>query len=163
MKPSEAAAYPWGSLSKFPLRKRQARLEPGTVLETAGDLRDTRAGWRRYCTYLEFLVTGEESKRNLGFKKMSRGWCLGGKKFKLELKEEALRRGADLDRERFDGLGATEARAEARSCLGAAIGCVGPGGPDRPGRTARAHIGGAKGVAGGSNEAEHVGIEELVS
>ena len=43
---------------------------------------------------------------------MSRGWCLGWNEFKLELKEEVLRRGAGLDRERFDGLGPTEARAE---------------------------------------------------
>ena len=82
------------------------------MLDATGDLRETRAGWRRYCTYLEFLATIEEPKRELVFKKMSRGWCLGGKAFKLELKEEALRRGADLDRERFDGLGSTEARAE---------------------------------------------------
>ena len=113
VKPSEAAAYPWGSLPKFPLlRKRPAWLEPATVLEAAGDLRDTKAGWRRYSLYLEFLATDEQSKRELVFKKMSRGWCLGGKTFKLELKEEALRRGADLDRERFGGLGPTEARAE---------------------------------------------------
>lgn len=94
------------------LRKRPACLEPGTVLDTTGDLRDTRAGWRRYCTYLEFLATDEESKRALVFKKMSRGWCLGGKEFKLELKEEVLRRGADLDRERLDRPGPMEARAE---------------------------------------------------
>ena len=119
VKPSEAAAYPWGSLPKFPLlRKRPAWLEPETVLEAAGDLRDTKAGWRHYCLYLEFLATDEESKRELVFKKMSRGWCLGGKAFKLELKEEALRRGADLDRERFDGLGPTEARAEREAVWG---------------------------------------------
>jgi len=77
-------------LPKFPLlRKLLAWLEPGTVLDATGDLRETKAGWRRYCTYLEFLAIGEESKRELVFKKMSRGWCLGGKEFKLELKEEA--------------------------------------------------------------------------
>jgi REP element-mobilizing transposase RayT len=112
VEPSEAATYRWCSLYRFPLRKRPAWLAAGTVLEHAGSLPDTKAGWRRYLSYLEFLATDDETKREMVCKNMSRGWCLGGREFKQELKQEALRRGADVDRERYVGLGPAEARLE---------------------------------------------------
>jgi hypothetical protein len=94
------------------MRKRPPWLASGTVLEHAGRLPDTKAGWRRYLKYLELLATDDEAKKEMVSGKLSRGWCLGGWEFKSELKKETLRRGADVDRERYRGLGPVEVRIE---------------------------------------------------
>jgi len=62
--PAEAATYPWSSLPKWPDRKRPAWFCPTTtVLSESGGLPDTKAGWRQYGTYLEFLATDEPKRR----------------------------------------------------------------------------------------------------
>ncbi|MDP3069561.1 MAG: hypothetical protein Q8N18_04700 [Opitutaceae bacterium] len=108
--PTKAAAYPWSSLSKFVARKRPGWLQPATVLEAAGGLRDTPAGWRKYLAYLEFLATDDTAQRELVAVRMSRGWCVGGDEFRQEMREQAVQRGADL--ERFAGLEPEEVQTE---------------------------------------------------
>ncbi|WP_221032740.1 transposase [Actomonas aquatica] len=108
---TEASSYRPGSLAKFADKKqRPAWLDPSTVLDTAGGLKDTARGWRCYGEYLEFLAEDAVAKKELVAKKMSRGWCLGSFEFKKQQLEEMKERGAEL--ERFKGSGAGELRKE---------------------------------------------------
>jgi putative transposase len=100
--PEKALEYPWSSLPKFSQRKRPDWLEATVVLSEAGALPDSRAGWGKYHQYLEFLATDAQSKKELVAAQMSRGWCLGGKEFKEEVRREAAERGATLDRGRYE-------------------------------------------------------------
>ena len=45
-------------------------------------------------------------------KKLSRGWCVGSREFKSEMREEAAKLGADTDGKRFGGLEQAELREE---------------------------------------------------
>jgi REP element-mobilizing transposase RayT len=111
--PEELSGYAWSSLPKFRAAPRDAWLEPATVLLEAGDLADTPAGWKRYMLYLEFLGTDELAKKELTAERMSRGWCLGDRSFKADMKKAAAESGANLDR--FAGLepnAARQARAD---------------------------------------------------
>ena len=109
---SGAGRYPWGSLSKWSGKDRPSWLEPATVLREAGDLPDRPSGWKRYLDYLEFMATDRPAQRELVAERLSRGWCLGGREFKAEMKKEAAQRGAELDRERFAGLEPETVQAE---------------------------------------------------
>lgn len=108
----KVAEYPWSSLPKFSQRKRPDWLEPAVLLSEAGSLRDSRAGWRNYHEYLEFLATDGQSQKDLVAARMSRGWCVGGKEFKKEMRREAAERGAAIDHERYHGLEAEVVREE---------------------------------------------------
>jgi len=108
--PERAEDYRWSSLAQWTKSDRPAWLEPRTVLQEAGGLRDTAAGWKRYRSYLEFLATDEPSRREMVAQKLSRGWCVGASEFKTEMRRQARERGAAL--ERFAGLDPTEARRE---------------------------------------------------
>ena len=100
--PDEIGRYAWSSLPKFVRGDRPAWLVPSTVLLEAGDLPDNPAGWNRYYTYLEFLATDSLARKELVAERMSRGWCLGDRQFRKEMKIAAAEKGADL--ERFAGL-----------------------------------------------------------
>lgn len=108
--PDKAKDYPWTSLAWFGRKGRPGWLRPESVLPAAGDLPDTRAGWHRYHLYLEFLATDETARRELVAQRMSRGWCVGGRAFKQEMRAEAAQRGAEL--ECFAGLEPAGVRAE---------------------------------------------------
>lgn len=112
VKPEELTAYPWSSLPKFPSRQRPPWLAPAVVLGEAGALPDTKRGWSKYLAYLVFLAEDEPSRKELTAKRLSRGWCLGARQFKQEMKQELLTRGAEL--ERFAGLEPAVAQAERR-------------------------------------------------
>ena len=106
----QAVKYPWGSLAKFVTRKRPKWLEPTTVLSGAGGLPDTPRGWQKYLEYLEFMATDETTKKELVAEKMSRGWCVGGREFRQQMKAEARLAGANLDR--YAGLEPEHVQAE---------------------------------------------------
>lgn len=110
--PEKAAEYPWSSLPKFAAKERPAWLEPATVLEEAGGLADTAAGWRKYGEYLDFLATDAPSQREFAAEKMSRGWCLGTAKFLGEMRKEANALGMRFDLERFAGVEPEHIQAE---------------------------------------------------
>ncbi len=110
---SRADQYRWSSLYWFPQKDRPPWLDPSTVLDQSGVLRDTALGWPKYGFYLENLASDEEEMGELASGKLSRGWCLGSKPFLKAMKNEALKRGALLDRGKFEGLGKEEIR-EAR-------------------------------------------------
>lgn len=74
------------------------------MLDQSSGLRDTALGWRKYQAYLEYLATDGDEKKELISTQMSRGWCLGTKAFLKDMKDEALKRGASLDQERYEGL-----------------------------------------------------------
>lgn len=52
--------------------------------------------------YLEFLAEDEPAKKALVAERISRGWCVGGREFKTEMRKEMAERGVEL--ERFAGL-----------------------------------------------------------
>jgi hypothetical protein len=106
VEPGQVLQYLWSSLPKFVGKDRSVWLEPRTVLLESGDLNDEKAGWRQYLGYLEFLATDEEAKEDLIYKKLSRGWCVGSKSFRQELRKD---RG---EAEHYLGLEPQEARME---------------------------------------------------
>jgi REP element-mobilizing transposase RayT len=108
--PAKVLDYPWSSLPKFAAKNRPDWLAAHTVLLEAGDLPDSAAGWKNYVQYLEFLATDSLARKELAAEKMSRGWCLGDRSFKADMKKAALEQGADL--ERFAGLEPEDARRE---------------------------------------------------
>jgi REP element-mobilizing transposase RayT len=110
VKATEAARYPWSSLPKFAARPRPSWLQPAVVLAEAGGLPDSAKGWRKYSDCLAFLAEDEPSKKSLTAAKLSRGWCIGGREFKAEVKREHELRGAEL--ERFAGLEPEVVKAE---------------------------------------------------
>lgn len=110
--PGEAVRYGWSSLPKFVAGETPAWLVAETVLRESGGLPDNKRGWKKYLEYLEFLGTDEVRTKELVAKRMSRGWCIGGHQFKRDLKEEAKKRGAELDR--FAGLEPDHVRSERR-------------------------------------------------
>lgn len=110
--PEKAVDYPWSSMPLWQSRARPLWLEATVVLGEAGELRDTAAGWQKYREYLEFLATDPGKKKELVAARLSRGWCLGSREFKIEMRAEAAQRGADLDRERFGGLEPKVVQAE---------------------------------------------------
>jgi REP element-mobilizing transposase RayT len=109
VKPAEAVKYPWSSLPKF-AANRPDWLDPVTVLAEAGGLPDTPRGWQKYLGYLEFLAEDEPARKALVADNISRGWCVGGRSFKAEMRREHLARGAEL--ERFAGLEPEAVQAE---------------------------------------------------
>lgn len=110
--PEQAVKYPWSSLPLWQSPSRPRWLEAAVVLGEAGELQDTPAGWRKYLEYIEFLATDPGKKKELVAAKLSRGWCLGTREFKNQMRQEAAQRGADLDRERFGGLDPVNVQAE---------------------------------------------------
>lgn len=110
--PGKSVDYPWSSLPLWTSKARPAWLEASTVLGEAGGLPDTKAGWRKYRDYLEFLATDAGKKKELVAARLSRGWCVGSGGFKKEMRQEAAQRGADLDRERFGGLEPQDVQTE---------------------------------------------------
>ena len=91
--------FRWSSFWWFPQKKeRPAWLCAETVLEQAGRLADTAAGWRRYQEYLGLQDEAEPSKRQERYGKLSRGWSIGTTEFKLGLLSELKQRGAELER-----------------------------------------------------------------
>lgn len=100
--PEAAAEYPWSSLPKFMGKDRPHWLNATTVLTESGVLADSPAGWKSYLQYLEFLATDELARKELVAENLSRGWCVGDRRFRKEMKQAAVEKGADL--ERFSGL-----------------------------------------------------------
>ncbi|MEZ5414223.1 MAG: transposase [Opitutaceae bacterium] len=112
VKAAEPGSYPWSSLAKFPVKSRPDWLEPTVVLAESGSLADTKRGWKKYSQYLEYLAEDTASRKLLLAEKLSRGWCVGTRGFKQEMKKEMRTRGAEL--ERFAGLEPAEWQAERR-------------------------------------------------
>ncbi|NJL29779.1 MAG: transposase [Thermoanaerobaculia bacterium] len=122
LNPVRAGVVPAARIASFALsslpglvagkKKREPWLECSTVLAQAGGLADRKAGWDSYLRYLEFLATDEASRKKLVAGEMSRGWCLGSREFRKEQREEAARRGAELDQARFEGLELSEIQPE---------------------------------------------------
>lgn len=112
MPPAKVVSYAWSSLPRFVSRTAAPWLDSDTVLKQAGDLHDTAHGWKKYLEYLEFLATDDEAKKRLAADRMSKGWCIGDPDFRRQMEKEVQRRGADLHRDRFEGIGSEELKAE---------------------------------------------------
>ena len=74
-------------------RKRPPCLFLDTCLDSAGGLKDTPAGRRKYQEYLKWLAEDEPCQKEMEFQKMSKGWALGTKVFRESLlkDEKALK------------------------------------------------------------------------
>jgi len=110
--PEKLLNYPWSSLPWGTSKARPDWLQLTTVLTEAGGLADSKVGWRKYLEYLEFLATDAGKKKELIAARMSRGWCIGTREFKKQMRTEAGERGAALERERFGGLEPDEMKME---------------------------------------------------
>jgi putative transposase len=69
-------------------RKRPSFMSLESCLESAGELKDTPAGRRKYAEYLSWLVEDEPRQKAMLFDKMSKGWAMGTKRFKAALLED---------------------------------------------------------------------------
>lgn len=108
--------FRWSSLPRFMAKNRPAVLDAQTVLQQAGELSDTVAGWRRYMAYLGVLAEEDARRREDKFGRLSHGWAVGSAKFKQELKEQLGEQTRGTNR--FELLGGdAEAHREARSAL----------------------------------------------
>lgn len=107
-----AMDFRWSSLPKFMKADRPGWLEASTVLEQAGRLSDTPAGWGKYVEYLEFLATDKEAIKALVAKKLSQGWCVGTKAFLQDMRNKVTLRGMEM--ERYAGLEPAEVQIERR-------------------------------------------------
>jgi len=93
-------------LSRAKQRPECLRLE--TALHEAGDLADTKAGWRSYADYLAWQANAGPAGRNRAYVTMSKGWALGGGDFKRTLiKDHALAASARA----WEAAGAQEIKA----------------------------------------------------
>jgi len=66
-------------------KSRPAGLQFEAVLKAAGGLADTKAGWKSYTAYLEWLACNEPAQKGLAFEQLCRGWALGSREFKRGL------------------------------------------------------------------------------
>ena len=84
----ELKDYRWSSYwyLQYP-RKRTSCLDLSGSLHSAGGLRDTPAGRRKYADYLQWLSTNTAAQKEMAFEKMCHGWALGTKDFKRKLLE----------------------------------------------------------------------------
>ncbi len=92
--PGELAGYRWSSYWHLQRPKDRPRvLDLTTCLGGAGSLEDTPAGRRKYAEYLSWLSANEPAQKELAFSKMSRGWAIGGDRFKKDfVQDEAMER-----------------------------------------------------------------------
>jgi len=83
-------AYHYSSYRDLWLGKaRPPHLDLTTCLEGCGGLKDTPVGHRKYEDYLIWLNENEQGQKEQDFTRMSKGWALGTKEFKLALIEES--------------------------------------------------------------------------
>jgi putative transposase len=85
--PERLSEYRLSSLSCFLRKDRPSFLQP-SVLTECGGLPDTRSGWMLYVQYLGVLAEEEGKMREKRFGRLSRGWVIGSKEFRTELKTE---------------------------------------------------------------------------
>jgi hypothetical protein len=90
--------FRWSSLWHFLRKGRPKCLEPDTVLNESGRLADTREGWKRYLDYLALLAEERPAEREKLYGQLTRGWCVGSKEFREQLKKDFKKQGADMER-----------------------------------------------------------------
>jgi putative transposase len=90
--------FRWSSLWHYLRRDRPECLNPATVLDESGSLPDTKGGWKHYLRYLALLAEENPAEREKLHKQLSRGWYVGSKEFREDLKKDLKKRGADLEK-----------------------------------------------------------------
>jgi putative transposase len=100
----ELPKYPWSSLVLFPQATRPDCLDSRTILNECGGLPDTGPGWKRYVAYLGVVAEEDDRLRDAKFGRLSKGWVIGSKEFKTDLKKDLVEQGGRG--ERFQLLGA---------------------------------------------------------
>ena len=116
--------WPWSSFRWLMLPKERAEwYRPQASLDHAGGLADTPAGRRKFAEYLACLAENAPEQKRLRFDRMSKGWVLGTKEFKMELVDEHREAVAALEHGEPDLEEARTARLEAR--LGERLAAIG--------------------------------------
>lgn len=69
-------------------RQRPEFLRMDTALREAGELPDTKAGWRSYADYLSWQAAEGPVGKSKAYVSLSKGWVLGGADFKRTLLED---------------------------------------------------------------------------
>ena len=90
----ELRAYRFSSFAHlWEKRKRSPSLDFEACLDSAGGLKDTPSGRRKYQEYLQWLAEDEPGQKEMHFEKMSTGWAMGTKDFRKALlrEEKALK------------------------------------------------------------------------
>lgn len=82
----EILKWSWTSLAWMSDPKRRpGYYRPEIALKQAGNLADNPHGWEQYREYLAWVAESEPVQKQLGFKKMSKGWAIGSDAFKKDL------------------------------------------------------------------------------
>lgn len=89
--------YPWSSLPKWKRADRPAWLEAGTALGERGGLPDDASGWRKYFAALALAAKEEARAKRKQESRLSRGWCLGSKEFRAQMKARMEAQGGTSD------------------------------------------------------------------
>jgi hypothetical protein len=76
------AEYRWSSLFWYKRKGRPACLQPDELLNAAGSLTDSNAGWVKYVEYLAWLAADEPAQKEAAFGRMSKGWCIGSAEYR---------------------------------------------------------------------------------
>lgn len=100
----ERSSYAWLLRGK---KGRPQCLSFGAMLDVCGHLKDGPVGRRKYGEYLAWLVEDEPRQKEMRFDRMSRGWALGSKDFKVALLEDGKK---EVARRVLDGDAGDEAR-----------------------------------------------------
>ncbi len=101
--PPELPSFRWSSLDHFTNRSSPNFLEASTVLDAAGNLKNTSRGWRIYRDYLDFRVSDDPAARKIKFKRLSRGWTIGDDSFRNEMRQR-WQNPAGKKPKRFEGM-----------------------------------------------------------
>jgi Transposase and inactivated derivatives len=111
VEPMQIAAYRWSSLKHYVGKKTPQWLDGEWLLRASG-LTCGAAGWRAYCVRLGVLMDDKQCREQLSSKNLSRGWCIGSKKFKQTMQESVKEQLSRWRQRRFAGLEPDERRAE---------------------------------------------------
>ncbi|MDO8544828.1 MAG: transposase [Opitutaceae bacterium] len=97
LNPVRAGIVPVGRLGEFRLssywyltrpKERPAFMRVETALAAAGQLPDRAAGWQSYASYLAWQAAEGPAGKNAAYVSLTRGWALGGEKFKEALLQD---------------------------------------------------------------------------
>jgi putative transposase len=82
------ADYRYSSLGKYLTSARPDFLVPTWLLAQAGNLKDTRHGWRKYQQTLAWIATDDSLQKEMRFSEMCNGWCRGSESFEEAMENE---------------------------------------------------------------------------
>ncbi len=113
--------YPWTSLYRFPKRKRRPKFLDCSWMDFDEILEDSKGGWMRYLNRLTMKASDDPSGIETLEKRMCRGWCLGGKDFKIAIVKDLISNGeaVTLEKEELGDFNRTQWELMLEGCMNA--------------------------------------------